>query len=44
MKFSIERDKNWLSENYDLIREENERLEAQNAELLEKIERLEKKP
>lgn len=25
----LERDKNWASENYDLIREENKRLEAQ---------------
>ena len=40
----LERDKNWLSENYELIREENERLEAQNTELLEKIKQLEKKP
>ena len=39
----LERDKAWASENYDLIREENKRLEAQNAELLEKIKQLEKK-
>lgn len=38
----LERDKAWASENYDLIREENKRLEAQNAELLEKIKQLEK--
>ena len=38
----LERDKNWASENYDLIREENKRLEAQNAELLEKIKQLER--
>lgn len=38
----LERDKAWASENYDLIREENKRLEAQNAELLEKIKQLER--
>ena len=32
----LERDKAWASENYDLIREENKRLETQNAELLKK--------
>lgn len=36
----LERDRNWLSENYDLIREENKRLEAQNAELVRKTEQL----
>lgn len=38
----LERDKAWASENYDLIREENKRLEAQNAELLEKVKQLER--
>ena len=38
----LERDKAWASENYDLIHEENKRLEAQNAELLEKIKQLER--
>lgn len=37
----LERDKAWASENYDLIREENDQLKAQNAELLEKIKQLE---
>ena len=36
----LERDKAWASENYDLIREENKRLETQNAELVEKIKQL----
>ena len=36
----LERDKNWASENYDLISEENKRLEAQNAELVRKTEQL----
>lgn len=38
----LERDKAWASENYDLIREENKRIEAQNAELLEKVKQLER--
>ncbi len=38
----LERDKSWASENYDLIREENKRLEAQNAELVRKSEQLER--
>lgn len=38
----LELDKAWASENYDLIHEENKRLEAQNAELLEKIKQLER--
>ena len=38
----LEREKAWASENYDLIREENERLEAQNSELLEKVKQLER--
>lgn len=38
----LERDKAWASENYELIREENKRLEAQNIELLQKIKQLER--
>ena len=29
----LERDKNWASDNYDLISEENKRLESENAQL-----------
>lgn len=38
----LERDKNWASENYDLIREENKRLKIQNSELVQKVKQLEK--
>lgn len=34
----LERDKNWASENYDLICEENKRLEAQNTELKRELD------
>lgn len=36
----LERDKAWAGEMSDMLREENNRLEAQNAELLKKIEQL----